>query len=81
MKHYRTVARYRKSKGDGYWTVKIDENGCLSCNCPSWIYKVGGQRNCQHLILAREEFGYLQDQVREHGLDMVVPESIVVVPL
>lgn len=71
MKHYRTLAVYRSSKGDRHYTVKIDQDAGLSCDCPSWIYKRNGQRNCKHLILAREEFGDTIEAVRQHGLSAV----------
>lgn len=70
-KQYYTLATYQRSKGDGYWQVKIDQDGFLSCNCPSWIYKVNGQRNCKHLTLAREEFGDKIEAVKQYGLSEV----------
>lgn len=70
-RYYRTLAFYRSSKG-GYWTVKIDQEGGLSCNCPKWLYRPeNGQRVCKHIILAREEFAYAISQVKEHGLSVV----------
>jgi len=72
MKYYRTLAFYKSSKGDKYYTVKIDQDGGLSCDCPSWIYRPqNGHRICKHTILAREEFGDLICQVKEHGLSVV----------
>ena len=72
MKHYQTLAIYKSSKGDKYYTVKIDQDGGLSCNCPVWIYHpVNGHRGCKHLALAREEFGDKIEAVRQHGLSVV----------
>lgn len=70
-RYYRTLAFYRSSKGDKYYTVKVDQEGGLSCSCLAWIYKRNGQRVCKHIILAREEFGYAISQVKEHGLSAV----------
>lgn len=72
MRYYRTLAFYRSSKGDKHYTVKIDQDSGLSCNCPQWIYRpVNGQRGCRHTVLAREEFARTIEAVREHGLSIV----------
>lgn len=72
MKHYRTLAIYKSSRGDKYYTVKITDDGSLSCSCPQWIFRPqNGHRNCKHLILAREEFGDTIEAVRQHGLSVV----------
>lgn len=67
MKHYRTLAFYPSSKGDKHYTVKIDEEGNLSCDCPGWIYSYhrnGGVRTCKHVIAAREEFSEIIKEVK-----------------
>lgn len=69
MRHYKTLAFYKSSKRDTCYTVKIDQDGNLSCNCPKWLYPKKGQpRFCRHTILAREEFGDTISDVKEYGL-------------
>ena len=52
---YRTVAEFpSKSKPGKYYTVKIDDLGQLSCNCPAWVFKKGGARTCPHVLEVRE---------------------------
>lgn len=70
---YRTLAYYpSKTEANKYYVVKINEEGALSCSCPGWIYRPNnGQRSCKHIILAREEFGDIICQVKEHGLSIV----------
>lgn len=70
-KQYRTLGFYKSSKG-GYYTVKVDQDGGLSCNCPVWIYHpVNGHRDCMHLALAREEFGDKIQAVKDYGLSAI----------
>lgn len=45
-----------KSKPGKVYTVKMDEEGNLSCNCPAWIYpKKGRARDCYHVRVVRSE--------------------------
>ena len=57
-KTYRTIATFRsKSHSDKVYTVKVDEVGRLSCNCPQWVYHpVKGVRDCYHVRVAKTEF-------------------------
>jgi len=49
-KTYRTVATFHsKSDPKKFYTVKLDERGQLSCNCPSWVFKKGAVRGCPHV--------------------------------
>jgi predicted nucleic acid-binding Zn finger protein len=66
-KQYQVVAQYPKSKGDGYWTVKVDEEGNLSCDCPSWLYgiKRTGARGCKHTEQAEAEMALASSPDRE----------------
>lgn len=34
---------------DKKYTVKMDERGFLSCNCPSWIFNHRKDRTCKHI--------------------------------
>jgi len=55
-KVYRTVATFHsKSKLGTYYTVKMDEKGILSCNCPTWVFKRWGIRDCPHIRIVRTE--------------------------
>ena len=49
-KNYKSVATYpSKSNPAKSYTVKVDENGELSCNCPAWTFKKGTARTCLHV--------------------------------
>jgi hypothetical protein len=69
-KIYKTLAYYKASnniKRDGI--VKIDQDGNLSCNCDVWIYNpVNGVRNCEHIVLAKEDFRDQIQIVKDYGL-------------
>ena len=53
---YRTVTFYASSKGDRYYTVKVNmETGRLSCDCPCWIFNHRGDRTCKHTDRAYDE--------------------------
>jgi len=46
---YREIARFPSSSSSKVYTVKEDEDGNLSCDCPAWRFKKPGQeRNCKH---------------------------------
>jgi hypothetical protein len=63
MKTYKTLAFYPP------YTVKIDQDGNLSCSCPVWIYHpVNRIRCCKHTIAAREEFADRIQAVKDRGL-------------
>ena len=52
-KSYREVARFpSKSNPSKEYTVNVDENGELSCNCPAWTFKKGDERTCKHVQAA-----------------------------
>ena len=49
-KNYNPVATYpSKSNPSKSYTVSVDENGDLSCNCPAWTFKKGDTRTCKHV--------------------------------
>ena len=49
-KQYKLVATFpSRSKPGREYEVKEDEQGNLSCNCPAWIYKANGKRDCRHV--------------------------------
>lgn len=55
-KTYKEVARFEsRSRPGKFYTVKVDEKGNLSCNCPAWIYKTNGERSCKHTEQITEE--------------------------
>lgn len=60
---YTTVATFEsKSKSERVYTVKVDEAGCLSCDCPSWTFNHYGDRTCYHtksVVARRQESGAL----------------------
>lgn len=39
------------------YIIKMRDDGLLTCNCPSWIYKTRGGRTCKHVdIILRAGF-------------------------
>ena len=49
-KSYQAVAEYPSASNPGkVYTVSVDENGDLSCNCPAWTFKKGDVRTCKHV--------------------------------
>jgi len=55
MKTYQIVAEFEsESEPNRKYTVKVDEMGNLSCNCPAWIYKAGGVRHCKHIEMVKQ---------------------------
>ena len=55
-KVYKVVATFvSKSKPGTYYTVKMDEEGILSCNCPTWVFKRWGIRDCPHIRIVKTE--------------------------
>lgn len=49
-KVYREVARFPSGSSAGkFYTVKADEEGNLSCDCPAWRFKKPDrERSCKH---------------------------------
>lgn len=37
------------------YTIKMDEHGFLSCNCPSWIFNHRKDRTCKHIDEIRDK--------------------------
>jgi len=56
-KVYTVVARFPSSSSDKEYTVKRDEEGNLSCDCPAWVFKKQGARSCKHLKLVEKGEG------------------------
>lgn len=49
-KNYTPVATYPSSSNPNKtYTVSVDEEGNLSCNCPAWTFKRGDVRTCKHV--------------------------------
>lgn len=49
-KSYRAVAQYPSSSNPSkVYTISVDEEGALSCNCPAWTFKRGTSRTCKHV--------------------------------
>ena len=49
MSEYTEVATFPSSSSDKMYTVKQDEDGNLSCDCPAWKFKKPNQeRACKH---------------------------------
>ena len=47
---YTEVAQFPSSSSSKIYTVKRDENGELSCDCPAWRFKKGDKpRSCKHV--------------------------------
>ena len=56
-KDYTVVGRFPSSSSDKEYTVKRDEEGNLSCDCPAWVFKKQGSRTCKHLKLVERGEG------------------------
>ena len=48
-KTYTPVATFPSSSSTKVYTVSVDEEGRLSCNCPAWTFKKAGTRTCKHV--------------------------------
>lgn len=49
-KVYTPVATYPSSSNPNkVYTVSVDEQGNLSCDCPAWVFKKGDVRTCKHV--------------------------------
>jgi len=49
-KSYQPVAEYPSASNPGkVYTVSVDEEGNLSCNCKAWTFKKGDVRTCKHV--------------------------------
>ena len=55
-KSYTEVARFPSSSSAREYTVKRDEEGVLSCDCPVWKFNQRRDRTCKHTdqVLAGE---------------------------
>lgn len=50
MKYYNFVTKVQsKSNPDKVYTVKLRNDGLLTCNCPAWIYNIRRDRTCKHV--------------------------------
>ncbi len=50
MKTYTEVGRFPSSSSDKVYTVKRDDAGKLSCDCPAYRFKKPGkERTCKHM--------------------------------
>lgn len=60
MKQYNFLAEVpSKSNPNKHYTIKVDESGLFSCNCPSWIFNTRRNRTCKHI-----------DSIRTDGVTM-----------
>ena len=49
-KSYQPVAEYPSASNPGkVYTVSVDDEGNLSCNCKAWVFKKGPVRTCKHV--------------------------------
>jgi len=49
-KSYQQIAEYPSASSPGkVYTVSVDEEGSLSCNCPAWTFKKRDVRTCKHV--------------------------------
>ena len=56
MKEYNFLTEVpSKSNPNKHYTIKVDESGLFSCNCPSWIFNQRGNRTCKHIDALRGE--------------------------
>ena len=56
MKQYNFMAEVpSKSNPNKHYTIKVDESGLFSCNCPSWIFNQRGNRTCKHIDSLRTD--------------------------
>ena len=47
---YTPVATFpSKSNPSKTYTVSVDQNGELSCDCKAWVFKKGATRTCKHV--------------------------------
>lgn len=53
MKQYNFLAEVPSSSGKRTYTIKVDESGMFSCNCPSWIFNTRRNRTCKHIDALR----------------------------
>lgn len=48
---YTEVAQFPSSSSSKIYTIKRDEDGNLSCDCPAWRFKKGDKpRTCKHVV-------------------------------
>jgi len=57
---YNFIAQIPSSNGKRNYTIKVDDKGLFSCNCPSWIFNQRGNRTCKHIDRLRNQ-GLLVD--------------------
>lgn len=50
-----------KSNPKKFYTIKMKDNGLLTCNCPSWVYNQRGNRTCKHIDELRRA-GFTTDE-------------------
>jgi len=46
---YNFVTTVKSKSSNREYSIKMKENGLLTCNCPSWIYNQRGNRTCKHI--------------------------------
>jgi len=72
---YTEVATFPSASSSAVYTVKRDENGDLSCNCPGWTFKKEGQlRGCKHIDLLT--VGYPQGAAIPASIPKAEPASM-----
>lgn len=56
MKQYNFLTEVpSKSNPNRHYTIKVDESGMFSCNCPSWIFNTRRNRTCKHIDSLRTD--------------------------
>ncbi len=50
-----------ESNPNKVYTIKIDDDGLLTCNCPSWIFNQRRDRTCKHIdtLRSKAEFDHI----------------------
>ena len=46
---YNFVTKVKSHSSNREYEVKLRDDGMLTCNCPSWIFKTRGMRTCKHV--------------------------------
>ena len=77
-------SRVSKSGKSPLYTVSLYKDGCISCDCPGWMFKrTGKPRGCKHTISLEEEAKqYLKMHKKGEKLpELILPESVSSSPL
>jgi len=48
-KKYYPIVTFPSKSSSKVYTVSMDNDGGLSCDCPAWVFKKAGERICRHI--------------------------------